>query len=201
MWRPGCMEVLCSSHQCALDPAVEQRLRAASVSGELGWRPGQSNQSQLWGHTLLEASTGLLGTSQSGWAASERLVMSPVQVSYDPDTLPRVFRAQDKWPGLIGGVRDQVSLTCHHHHSCVHWLPPQGLVWRVLGSVRCVGVGGQSQHWPRSQSVSRPRAPGAVWPRPRSQQRSGVCAGPRGDWLAQPSEARNVVTRLWQGHV
>ena len=28
--RPGCMEVLCSSHQCALDPAVEQRLRAAS---------------------------------------------------------------------------------------------------------------------------------------------------------------------------
>ena len=28
--RPGCMEVLCSSHQCALDPAVEERLRKAS---------------------------------------------------------------------------------------------------------------------------------------------------------------------------
>ena len=199
MSRPGCMEVLCSSHQCALDPASEQRLMVASVSGELDWRPGQGNLSHLWGHTLLEASTGLLGTSQPGWAASERLVMSPVQVSYDPDTLPRVFRAQDKWPGLIGGVRDQVRITCHH--SCVHWHPPPGLVWRVLGSVRCVGVGGQSQHWPRSQSVSRPRAPGAVWPRSRGQQRSGVCAGPRGDWVGQPPETRHVVTRLWSGHV
>ena len=35
--------------------------------------------------------------------------MSPVQFSYDPETLPRQFKAEDKWPGLIGEVRDQVS--------------------------------------------------------------------------------------------
>ena len=37
--------------------------------------------------------------------------MSPVQFSYDPNTLPRVFRAKDKWPGLIGGAKDQVEHT------------------------------------------------------------------------------------------
>ena len=68
--------------------------------------PVQSNLSHLWGHTLLEASTGLLGTGQPD--GGQRLVMSPVQFSYEPDTLPRVFRAEDKWPGLIGGAREQV---------------------------------------------------------------------------------------------
>ena len=58
--RPGCMEVLSSSHQCAIDPAVEGRLRAAWRSGELDWRPGRGNLSHLWGHTLIEATTGLL---------------------------------------------------------------------------------------------------------------------------------------------
>ena len=28
--RPGCMEVLCSGHQCALDQAVEEKLRKSS---------------------------------------------------------------------------------------------------------------------------------------------------------------------------
>ena len=102
------MEVLCSSHQCAIDPAVEGRLRAAWRLGELDWRPGRGNLSHLWGHTLMEAATGLLGTSQPGWA-DQRLAMSPVQFSYDPETLPRQFKAEDKWPGLIGEVRDQVS--------------------------------------------------------------------------------------------
>ena len=105
--RPGCMEVLCSGHQCALDPGVAERLGAASVSGELGWRPGEVNTSRLWGHTLMEASTGLLGTSQPESASRG---MSPVQFSYDPDTLPRRFRAEDKWPGLIGEARDQVIM-------------------------------------------------------------------------------------------
>ena len=88
-------------------------------------------------------------------------MMSPVQFSYDPDTLPRVFRAEDKWPGLIGGARDQVCITlrittrssraCRISSNLIfHRNSPSGLVWRLLGSVCCVSVGGQSQHWPRS---------------------------------------------------
>ncbi len=35
-------------------------------------------------------------------------------------------------------------------YVCLLPFCPSGLVWCLLGSVCCVSVGGQSQHWPRS---------------------------------------------------
>ena len=58
---------------------------------------------------------GLLGTGQPD--GGQRLVMSPVQFSYDPDTLPQIFSAEDKWSGLIGGAKDQVEGTQNAHSS------------------------------------------------------------------------------------
>ena len=84
---PGCMEVsteasggqqphntlqvLCSTTQCVLDPATVRVLGAGQ-----GWWPLTSpNTSRLWGHSLGEAATGLLGTAEPG-----ALVLAPVQV-------------------------------------------------------------------------------------------------------------------------
>ena len=88
---PGCMEVsaeliggrhgdntvqvLCSTTQCVLDPATVRGLGAGLGAG-LGWRPLTSpNTSSLWGHSLGEAATGLLGTGEPG-----AMVLAPVQV-------------------------------------------------------------------------------------------------------------------------
>ena len=88
---PGCMEVsteasggqqphntlqvLCSTTQCVLDPATVRGLRAGRGAG-LGWWPLTSpNTSRLWGHSLGEAATGLLGTAEPG-----ATVLAPVQV-------------------------------------------------------------------------------------------------------------------------
>ena len=69
------VQVLCSTTQCVLDPATVRGLGAGLGAG-LGWRPLTSpNTSSLWGHSLGEAATGLLGTAEPG-----AMVLAPVQV-------------------------------------------------------------------------------------------------------------------------
>ena len=77
-WRSAghnTLQVLCSTTQCVLDPATVRGLGAGLGAG-LGWWPLTSpNTSRLWGHSLGEAATGLLGTAEPG-----AMVLAPVQV-------------------------------------------------------------------------------------------------------------------------
>ena len=108
--RPGCMEMMCSTHQCIIDVASYQDLEAGARSGLYQWRPG--NTSALWGHRLQEAA-GLLGTGQPQWSR----IMSPVQFSYNPASLPAQFQSSDHWPGLISPVMDQGWCGASWSHS------------------------------------------------------------------------------------
>ena len=101
MSKPGCMEMLCTSYQCVLDAKSLLLMEDGTRSGQYNWMPG--NNSHMWGHTLQEATTGLMGTGQPQWTR----IMSAVQFSYITQSLPSEFESDIKWPGLLSQVGDQ----------------------------------------------------------------------------------------------
>ena len=101
----GCMSVVCTMQQCAVDLTVLQELEHGSRSGLYSWQP--ANSSVMWGATLLQVITNNLGTLNPSHATEG--LMSPVQFSYSPSSLPVSFMWSSTWPGLMSGVERTAS--------------------------------------------------------------------------------------------
>ncbi|KYB26628.1 Tubulointerstitial nephritis antigen-like [Tribolium castaneum] len=93
-------DMLCEQHQCLIEPSITEAIN--SNYANYGW--SASNYSKFWGHKLEEGIKLRLGTLQP-----QRFVMhmNPVRRIYDPNSLPREFDSEFKWPGWMSEIQDQ----------------------------------------------------------------------------------------------
>jgi hypothetical protein len=92
-------DMLCEQHRCIIEPTITDAINSDPSNG---WTA--SNYSEFWGRTLEEGIKLRLGTLQP-----QRFVMkmTPVRHTYDPQSFPREFESEMKWPRWISGIQDQ----------------------------------------------------------------------------------------------
>ncbi|KAL8570705.1 hypothetical protein ACOMHN_039140 [Nucella lapillus] len=95
--REAVFGMQCTDHVCLVRPELIEAVNG----GPYTWQA--SNYSSLWGMTLDDGLRYRLGTYPLD---TDVLQMTPIKVRQD-ESLPEMFDARQKWPGLLHPVRDQ----------------------------------------------------------------------------------------------
>lgn len=120
--NPACMELLCESNACLIDPSKTEELRRGSQNGDYTWSPA-SNYTEMWGRTLKDGFRKKLGTNRP-----ERPVSYSVSMRGEPK--PDSFAGgedEQKYKltrgPAVASCHPPAALRCFVRFSPHPWLP------------------------------------------------------------------------------